>query len=150
MAASEPSAIRIEAGSAEDAASLSHALASEIAAAFEPRDERALVLLARDTDGGTLGGLVGSTHWRWAHIRVLWVARAGRGRGIGARLLAGAETEARARGAVGLYVDTFEPRAAAFYERNGFRRIGAISGFPPGHARTFLTKRLDGEAVRPA
>lgn len=150
MAALEPSAIRIEAGSAEEGAGLSRALASEIAAAFAPRDERALVLVARDAGGASLGGLVGSTHWRWGYVRVLWVAPACRGRGIGARLLAGAGTEVLARGAVGLYVDTFDPRAVAFYERHGFRRIGAIADFPPGHARTVLVRRLDREAVRPA
>jgi ribosomal protein S18 acetylase RimI-like enzyme len=116
-------------------------LAAEIVAGFGPRDELPLSIVARAGDA-VVGGLNGSSHWGWCYIRHLWVDAEWRHRGLGGRLLAEAETQARARDCVGLYVDTFDPGAAAFYERAGFERFGRIEDFPPGHARTFLLKRL--------
>ena len=45
-------------------------------------------------------------------------------------------------GCVGVYLDTFEESAAAFYESRGFVRNGRIENFPPGAARIFLSKAL--------
>jgi ribosomal protein S18 acetylase RimI-like enzyme len=97
---------------------------------------------SRSSRNTVVGGLNGSTHWGWCYIRHLWVREGWRRRGLGYTLLAEAETQARARHCVGLYVDTFDAGAAAFYERSGFERFGRIDDFPPGHARTFLLKRL--------
>ena len=123
------------------AAQVATSLAGEVLADFGPRDETPLSIVARDGDR-VVGGLNGSTHWGWCYIRHLWVDAAWRRRGLGHRLLAEAEAEARARGCTGLYVDTFNEAAVAFYERAEFTRFGRIEGFPPGHARTFLQKKL--------
>jgi GNAT superfamily N-acetyltransferase len=124
------------------AAQVATALAREIAAAFGPRDELplAIIISAGDT---VVGGLNSSIHWGWCYIRHLWVHADWRRRGLGQRLLAEAETRARLVGCVGLYVDTFDPGAAAFYERAAYARFGRIDDFPQGHARTFLCKRLE-------
>jgi ribosomal protein S18 acetylase RimI-like enzyme len=123
------------------AARVATSLAAEISAAFGPRDEAPFSIIARA--GETVaGGLNGATHWGWCYIRQLWVDAGWRRRGLGRRLLAEVETLARARLCVGLYVDTFDPDAAAFYERSGFARFGRIDDFPPGHARIFLRKTL--------
>jgi GNAT superfamily N-acetyltransferase len=124
------------------AAEIVASLGAEIEARFAPRDETPLAILARDGTGALLGGLEGVSHWRWLYVRRLWVAPAQRGRGLGGRLLEEAEARARARGCVGVYIDTFDASAAAFYERRGFARVGAIADFPPGHERIFLSKRL--------
>ncbi|ACK51246.1 GCN5-related N-acetyltransferase [Methylocella silvestris BL2] len=117
------------------------ALGVEIATGFGERNETPLAIGAYD--GETLiGGLAGVTHWGWLYIRHVWIETHFRGRGIGQSLLADAELEARRRGCGGLYLDTFDPRAAKFYERAGFIRFGRIDGFPPGHARLFLSKKL--------
>ncbi len=127
----------------EAAAFVSESLGVEIAARFGPRDESPFSILAYD--GETLvGGILGSTHWRWRYVRHFWVAEKRRGRGVGHWLLAQAETEARAQNCVGLYLDTFDPHIVRFYERCGFVRFGCLSDFPPGHARTFLYKKLLG------
>jgi ribosomal protein S18 acetylase RimI-like enzyme len=120
---------------------IARSLAAEITAEFGPRDETALSIVAYTGDIA-VGGLNGSTHWGWCYIRHLWVQPDRQRQGLGRRLLAEAETEARARHCIGLYVDTFNPGAAAFYERSGFERFGRIDNFPPGHARIFLRKRL--------
>jgi len=123
------------------AARVAASLAAEIAAGFGPRDEAPLSIVAHAGDA-VVGGLNGSTHWGWCYIRHLWVQADWRRQGLGQRLLVEAETQARARRCLGLYVDTFDAGAATFYERAGFARFGQIDDFPPGHARTFLHKRL--------
>jgi ribosomal protein S18 acetylase RimI-like enzyme len=116
-------------------------LAAEIVAGFGPREESPLSIIA-NAGGSVAGGLNGSSHWGWCYIRHLWVQADWRHRGLGRRLLAEAEIQARARHCVGLYVDTFDPGAVLFYERAGFERFGRIEDFPLGHARTFLCRRL--------
>jgi ribosomal protein S18 acetylase RimI-like enzyme len=119
------------------------ALGAEIAASFGPRDEAPLSILAHDENGALIGGLNGVSHWRWLYVKHLWVAPECRGLGLGARLLRRAEEAARARGCVGLYLDSFDPRAIGYYERCGFARCGEIENFPPGHKRYFASKRLE-------
>lgn len=126
---------------ADAATKLADALGAHVAARFGPRDEAPLHVFAYDGDE-LVGGLNGVTHWRWLYVRQLWVADMRRGAGLGAELLRRAEEAARARQCLGVYIDTFEPQVAAFYERRGFARFGAIADFPPGAQRIFLAKRL--------
>jgi GNAT superfamily N-acetyltransferase len=126
------------------AAMVGASLAAEIASGFGPRNETPLSIVAHVGDA-VGGGLNASLHWGWCYIRHLWVQAAWRRRGLGHVLLAEAETQARARGCAGLYVDTFDAGAATFYERAGFQMFGRIDDFPPGHARFFLQKKLTAE-----
>ena len=120
---------------------VSATLSVEIAARFGPRNELPLSILAYDGDT-LVGGLNGVTHRGWCYIRHFWVEASWRKQGVGRRLLARAEMEARARQCLGLYLDTFDPGVAQFYEHCGFLRFGQIDDFPPGHARAFLYKKL--------
>jgi GNAT superfamily N-acetyltransferase len=70
------------------------------------------------------------------------VAETARGDGLGRQLIMAAEAQARARDCIGVYIDTFDPRIAAYYEGAGFSRIGEIADFPPGGQRIYLSKRL--------
>lgn len=116
-------------------------LSQDIAARFGPAEAERVVLAAHRGDR-LAGGLTGIVHWQWLYIRQLWVDEAERGRGLGTALVEKAVDEARLRGCAGVYVDTFDPRTAEFYGRTGFRETGRIEGFPPGHARIFLTLHL--------
>jgi GNAT superfamily N-acetyltransferase len=139
----EAKAFRIEIDASGATAGLTaECLGAEVAAAHGPRDERALTLAAYDDNGAWLGGIIGLFHWRWLYIRHVYVAPDWRGRGIGAALLAQAEDWARKQQAVGLYLDTFEASAEAFYRRGGFMLVGRIVHFPPGGSRAFLQKPL--------
>lgn len=120
-------------------------LGVEIAARFGPRDETPLAVMAHDARGAPIAGLNGVTHWRWLYIRHLWVARDQRRAGLGRGLIEEAIRVAIGRNCIGAYVDTFELPVVAWYEKQGFRRIGAIEDFPPGAARTFLARRLEPE-----
>ncbi len=118
------------------------ALAAEVAERFGPRDEKPFALSAVEQDGALAAGINGVSHWRWLYVRHLFVAPSWRGRGLGRMLLEEAERRAAARGCAGIYLDTFSPEAVAFYERCGFISFGTLEGFPPGHRRAFLQKRL--------
>jgi ribosomal protein S18 acetylase RimI-like enzyme len=101
-----------------------------------------LWLFARDAAGKVHGGLRGQTYWSWCSIDVLAVAEPYRGRGIGSRLLAKAEEIARARGCLGVRLDTVSFQAPDFYRRHGYTEFGRIDDHPPGHSRLWFMKRF--------
>lgn len=98
------------------------------------------VLYAPDQE--VAGGLIGSTHWGWFHINLLFVREELRGCGYGHQLLMLAEAAARELGAKHAYLDTFSFQAPDFYKRHGYRVFGELRDFPPGHQRCYLTKEL--------
>jgi GNAT superfamily N-acetyltransferase len=104
-------------------------------------------VIARDEDARLLGGLIGSTSYGWLLIKMLWVAEAARGQGLGTRLMKTAEATALARGCHGAWLDTSGLRAAAFYCSLGYRPFGTLENRrgeqPEGHRRFFLCKRLN-------
>lgn len=101
-----------------------------------------LWLFARDSAGKVQAGLRGQTYWSWCAIDVLSVAEPYRRQGIGSRLLVRAEEIARARGCVGVYLDTMSFQAPNFYSRHGYSEFGRIEGFPPGHSRHWFMKKF--------
>ncbi len=101
-----------------------------------------LWIFARDAAGKVQGGLLGQTYWSWCSVNTLAVAEPYRGQGIGSRLLGRAEAIARARGCIGIHLDTVSFQAPDFYRRLGYAEFGRIADFPPGHTRIWLMKRL--------
>jgi GNAT superfamily N-acetyltransferase len=99
-----------------------------------------MAVLLRDEAGAVIGGLWGWTIYSWLIINMLFVPETMRGRGIGSNLIHMAEAEAKARGCVGMQVDTFGFQAQAFYERLGFAVFGVQPDFPPGQRCIFLRK----------
>ena len=112
-------------------------------AAARPNDWRPLVLSVRRAGGSEpAGGLVGHTFFGWLYVHLFFLPEDLRRQGMGAELLRRAEDEARARGCVGAFLDTFSFQARGFYEKQGYSVFGAVPDFPPGHQRFFLSKRL--------
>lgn len=107
-----------------------------------PANHLPLWLFARDPEGRVQGGLRGRTYWGWCAVDVLAVAEPYRRKGIGSALLSKAEAVAQERGCVGIYLDTVDFQAPEFYRRLGYTEFGRIDGFPPGHLRVWLMKRL--------
>ena len=108
-----------------------------------PSNRRPLGIAIRSRpDGKLLGGLYGRTGFRRLFVELLFVPEALRGQGLGGKLLQQAEAEAKARGCLGAWLDTFNAEAKRFYERNGYRVFGEIADYPPGNTRFFLSKNF--------
>jgi len=105
-----------------------------------PAQPRLLTIPIHDDHGTVAGGLWGYTLFGWLHVQMLFVPEGLRNRGVGAALMAAAETEARARGCRGAHVDTFSFQAVPFYRKLGFIQFGVLDDCPPGHARLFFCK----------
>lgn len=75
----------------------------------------------------------------------MWVAPAWRGRGVAPMLAAAVIAWARAQDCtqVGLWVPADNPRARAFYERQGFRPTGRSRPFPGAAGRSITEMRLE-------
>jgi GNAT superfamily N-acetyltransferase len=110
-------------------------------AALGPMDMQMLRLVIQGADGKPLGGMWGRTSFRWLFIELLAVPDSLRGRGLGTEMLRRAEAEARDRGCIGAWLDTFTADSRRLYERCGFRTFGEIPDYPPGNTRAFLMKR---------
>lgn len=79
-----------------------------------------------------------------AEIRRMYVDPRGRGRGLGRRLLAALEAEARLLGAEQLVLGTGprQPDAIALYINSGFSEIEAFGGYETHPLNLFMGKRL--------
>lgn len=128
-------------GAAEEQAILDALVAYNDAVAGPDRHQP-LAVVVRDPAGLVIGGLWGTTSYRWLFVRYLVLPEAMRGRGIGTDLMAAAEQEARRRGCLGMWLDTFSFQAEGFYHKLGFTTFGTIADYPPGGARHFLAKRF--------
>ena len=103
------------------------------------------VLRVRDGKGKVLGGLILQSYWRESYVELLWLSARARGSGLGSRLLNEAERRAKRRGSRLIHLNTFSFQAPGFYEKQGYRRFGAMSGSPLGESRHFYVKRLSAD-----
>jgi GNAT superfamily N-acetyltransferase len=107
-------------------------------------DARPLDVLVRDEDSGeVVGGLVGHTSLGMFFLDLFYLPGERRASGLGSRVIARAEDEARRRGCTAAFVYTVTFQAPGFYERHGYRRFGEIACPPDGATRIFLAKPLD-------
>lgn len=104
-------------------------------------DRRKLCVFARD-GGRVVGGLVGETARRWLEVDLLWIDDDHRGGGLGRGLLEAAEAEARARGCVGIRLETMDFQARPFYERHGYVLSGQVDDYMGGRTDFLMVKRL--------
>jgi len=122
------------------------AIAAPLVAYNQQRGPRAsaepLVLLLKDDDGQTIGGLWGKTVYDWMVVELLVVPEKMRGKGAGAALMTQAEDIARGRGCLGAWLDTFAFQARGFYEGLGYTVFGELVDHPRESARYFLSKRF--------
>lgn len=112
------------------------------AATFGPTNRRELAVPLHDDDGKLIGGLTGYTGRGWLYVSMLYIPDELRGRGLAARMLDMAEAEAKARGAIGAYIDTMNPAALKLYLKQGYTEIGTLKGLEGGHSVTWLQKRF--------
>ena len=118
-------------------------LAAYNTARFRPSDNTTLEVLVRDDSSGeALGGLLGHTSYRLFFLDVFYLPEELRGAGLGTRIIALAEDEARRRGCTTAFVYTVSFQAPDFYQRHGYRRFGEVVCPPDGATRIFFSKAL--------
>jgi GNAT superfamily N-acetyltransferase len=104
---------------------------------------RELTVKVVDDTGALAAGISG---WTWgiaAGIGMTWVRDDCRRDGLGARLLAEFEAQARTRGCRHVFVTSFTFQAPAFYQRYGYREIFRWQDVPvAGSADVHLRKEL--------
>jgi GNAT superfamily N-acetyltransferase len=101
-----------------------------------------LAIFVRDNDQRIVAGICGNTWGGCAEIRQFWVEEARRRQGLGTRLLAAAEDEARRRGCEQMVLMTFSFQAPAFYAEHGFEVVAVLDDHPQGHKNLLMRKRL--------
>ncbi len=92
--------------------------------------------------GAVVGGLYGDSSYGWTYVQLLVVPEAHRGKDLGTRLLAEAESFARDRGCRGVFLDTFDFQARGFYEKCGYSLFGELPGGDGAVARYFMLKMM--------
>ena len=100
------------------------------------------ILSVRDEKGRLLGGLIAQSWWRETYIELLWLASRARGAGLGGSLIKEAERRAQRRGSRVIHLSTYSFQAPAFYESQGYKRVGTVPSSPQGANRYFYFKRL--------
>jgi GNAT superfamily N-acetyltransferase len=63
--------------------------------------------------------------------------------GVGSRLLADAEQEARRRGCHAVHLMTGSFNALPFYQKRGYTIFGELSDMPMGNTQYFMQKKLN-------
>ena len=101
-----------------------------------------LDILIRNEADEIVGGLIASTYWGWLEVNILWVAEGLRRLGHGRTFLRMAEAEARTRGCSHVMLTTYSFQARGFYEKEGYRVVGEMAGYPPGAAYYWMRKDL--------
>ena len=101
-----------------------------------------LNIVEYDEDGNVIGGIIGGTYWGWMYVDILWVHENHKGCGIGSKLLAAAEKEAKTRGCHHVHLDTMSWQAPEFYKKHGYTTIGILPDIPKGNQKYLLMKEL--------
>ncbi|MCR9138641.1 MAG: GNAT family N-acetyltransferase [Alphaproteobacteria bacterium] len=107
-----------------------------------PEARTPIAVFVRNSEGTLTGGISGYTAWGWLYMQWLWVDETMRGQRLAGQMLEAAEQEAIARGCIGALIDTFNPKAAKAYERQGYKPFGVLPDFPIGRSRIYLQKRF--------
>ena len=106
-------------------------------------DSRALAILVRNPETqNVVGGLWGRTSLGLLRVERFFLPEDLRRGGLGSRILAMAEEEARRRGCTRAVLSTIHFQAPGFYAKQGWEVAARIECEPPGHTRFHMTKKL--------
>ncbi|MBI1777834.1 MAG: GNAT family N-acetyltransferase [Proteobacteria bacterium] len=100
------------------------------------------ITLCDPATGEPVGGLLGRTSLGLLFVDLLFLPKSARGRGIGRRIMALAEAEAKRRHCTMAVLYTMTFQAPEFYAELGYEAFGRVEPDPPGQARIYMRKRL--------
>lgn len=107
-------------------------------------------LVERDPSASIIGGLVASVSYGWLLIKIVWVDKTYRNKGIASNLISLAEGKAIELGCHSAWLDTSNPVAMKFYISQHYVVFGKLSNnsdqIPPEHQRWFMKKCLTEES----
>ena len=107
------------------------------------RDHRPLAVFVADPQSGeTVGGLHGRTSHGLLFVERFFLPESERLRGLGSRVLALAEAEAKRRGCTRAALMTVTFQAPGFYQKQGYEIAARLECDPPGATRMLMTKKL--------
>ena len=107
------------------------------------RDYRPLAVLVADPNTGeVIGGLSGRTSFGLLFVERFFLPATRRGNGLGSRIIALAEEEARRRGCTRAALFTLSFQAPGFYLKQGYEIAAQLECSPPGASRMLMTKKL--------
>ena len=103
-----------------------------------------VVFFTARKDGKTLGTGALATRKGYGEVKSMFTHEDARGLGVGGRILAAIELEARAQGLPMLKLETGNTLYAAhrLYEAAGFTRCAAYGDYPDAASSIFMEKRL--------
>lgn len=108
------------------------------------RDYRPLAVVVSDPQTGEVkGGLFGRTSLGLLFVERFFLPAAWRGKGLGTRILALAEAEARKRDCTRAALMTLTFQAPGFYLKQGYDIAARLECDPPGATRLLMSKKLD-------
>lgn len=99
-------------------------------------------IIVRDNSNDIVGGLYGRSIWGTLEIKIFVVKGEYRNKGIGLKLIAEAEKEAKKRNCKYISLDTFSFQAPNFYENIGFEKVGTETDFPKGFEKYYYRKKI--------
>ena len=95
-----------------------------------------------DDSDHVIAGIDGIAYWEKLHVSILWVQTDHRGNGLGRRLMAWAEENAREMGCRSVVVDTLSFQAPGFYIKLGYTQFGETRNYERGYKRLYFEKGI--------
>ncbi len=110
------------------------------------RDHKKYIPLEKkllDADGNLIAAIfAGVGRWNSFEIDMIWVDEPYRNQGIGSKLLADTEREAKEHGAYFALAEGLFDWQTGFFKKNGYATVGTLDDCPKGHSMHVLEKRF--------
>ena len=129
-------------GNERDVAEIRNKLIEFNASHGVTNDSTPIEVYYENESGEKLAGITGHAHGNWFFIDLLFVDASLRGRGIGNKLLALAEDDARKQGCKYAFLNTNVFQAPGFYQKAGYECVFKLEEFPLTGEKYYFTKKL--------
>jgi len=112
------------------------------AAAVPGLNAHKIVAAIRDDADKVVGGVIGRLAGDSVYMEIVYTDESVRGTGLGARMMALAEAEAKRLGAREAWLYTMSFQARPFYEKLGYTQFAELDWLDGTHKRHFMRKDL--------